>query len=147
VDGKAICISRFESVRRRTGKKIKKITPRMWFPTSPTSKAWVTWRPRNARLHYAELYRGLWDFLRMPPRRERAERAERYLKVLLENPGSHLQQDRIRWVHAWLEALPNEDARRRRLGEARYALLTWVCYEPPPVVVGWRVVRGKMRAG
>ena len=116
----------------------------MWIPTSPTSKAWLTWRPRDTNLHYAELYRGLWEFLRMPPRREDEARAREYLRVLMEYPNSHLQQHRIQWVSAWLAALPAEERRRQRLGETQYALLTWVCYETPVVV--WRGGR-KARAG
>ena len=112
----------------------------MWIPTSPTSKAWITWRPPNqTHLHYDELYRSVWEFLRMPPRRENEARAREYLGILREYPGSHLQQDRIRWVEAWLRGLDMEERRRRRLGEEKYALLTWVCYEPPPAVArgGW----------
>ena len=116
----------------------------MWIRTSRTSKAWVTWRPTHARLHYAELYRGLWEFLRMPPRRENVERAREYLGILKEYSYSHLQQDRILWVGAWLEALPAEEGRRKAMGEERYALLAWVCYEPPPAV--WSS-GGRMRAG
>ena len=115
----------------------------MWFPTPTTSKAWVTWRPRQQNLHYAELYRGLWEFLRMPPRRENEARATEYLQILMQYPDSHLQRDRIQWVSAWLAALPGEERMRGRLGEERYALLTWTCYESPPVV--WGVER--MRAG
>ncbi len=115
----------------------------MWFPTSATSKAWVTWRPPNQSLHYNELYRGLWEFLRMPPKRDLEPRAREYLEMLRMYPNSHLQRDRIRWVSAWLEGLGREDRRRRRLGETQYALLTWVCYEPPPVVWG----RERGRAG
>ena len=118
-------------------------TTTMWIQTSRSSKAWVTWVPPNARLHYAELYQGLWEFLRMPPRRESEARAREYLKVLLKYPEySHLQPDRIRWVRSWLEALPAEEERRKAIGETRYALLTWVCYQPPVVGRGVR-----MRAG
>lgn len=117
----------------------------MWIPTSATSKAWVTWRPPDQRLHYAELYAGVWEFLRMPPRRESEARAREYLGILQEYPNySRLQRDRIRWVEAWLqEGMEMEERRRRRLGEEKHALLTWVCYEPPPVV--WGVER--LRAG
>ena len=114
----------------------------MWFHTSPTSKAWVTWRPANTRLHYAELYGGLWEFLRMPPRREKEARAKTYLQALQEFPGPPLQRDRIQWVQAWLAALPGEERRRRVLGEEKYALVCWVCYEPPGIVWG-----GRLRAG
>ena len=79
----------------------------------------------------------------MPPRRESEARAREYLGVLLQYPEySHLQPDRIRWVRAWLEALPAEEGRRQAIGETRYALLTWVHYQPP--VVGRGV---QMRAG
>ena len=116
----------------------------MWFQTSPTTKAWVTWRPNNTHLHYADLYRGLWEFVRMPPRREKEARARAYLQTLQEYPGGpQLQRDRIKWVEAWLAALPGEEEMRRVvLGEERYALLSWVCYEPP--VIG---CSGKLRAG
>ena len=79
----------------------------------------------------------------MPPRQEEEKRARMYLNVLMEFPHSHLQHDRIRWVSAWLAALPAEDARRRAMGEERYNLLVWTCYESPSVVV----VAGKLRAG
>lgn len=82
----------------------------------------------------------------MPPRRECEKRAREYLLCLQAYPYSHLQRDRIRWVEAWLEALPREEMLRRRLGEDKYTLLTWVCYEPPPAV--WpRGEAARMRAG
>ena len=78
----------------------------------------------------------------MPPRREKEARARTYLQTLQEYPGPPLQRDRIKWVEAWLAALPGEESYRVGLGEERYALLSWVCYEPP--VIGWS---GKLRAG
>ena len=118
----------------------------MWFPTSATTKAWVTWRPLQTDLHYAELYRGLWEFVRMPPRRETAERGREYLATLYEWPHGRLQRDRIRWVTAWLNALPAEEQRREAMGEAAFQLLVAVCHEPP--VEEWRRRGvGKLRAG
>ena len=88
----------------------------MWVNTSATTKAWVTWRPRERSLHYIDLYRGLWEFVRMPPRREVETRAREYLTALLLCPYGQLQHDRIRWV-TWLDALPAEEERRLAMGE------------------------------
>ena len=118
------------------------LAKKMWINTSPTSKAWVTWRPANTQLHYAALYCALWEFLRMPPQKEKEARATTYLQTLQEYPGPQLQRDRIQWVEAWLAALPGEERRRKVLGEEKYALLCWVCYEPPEI--SWN---GESRAG
>ena len=117
----------------------------MWVPTSATTKAWITWRPLRVDLRYTELYRGLWEFVRMPPRRETAERGRAYLATLYEWPHGRLQRDRIRWVTAWLNALPAEEERRELMGEAAFQLLVVVCHEPP--VEQWRKGVGRLRAG
>lgn len=116
----------------------------MWINTSSTTRAWVTWRPREGSLHYLDLYRGLWEFVRMPPRREVEARAREYLTTLLMWPHGQLQHDRIRWVSAWLDALPGEDERRLAMGEEHYRMLSLVCYESP---TGMRDGCGKLRAG
>ena len=115
----------------------------MWIDTSSTTKAWVTWRPPHAYLHRAELYRGLWEYLRMPPSRADEAEARDYLRQLLEYPYAPLQQDRIQWVRAWLGELPVEEKREKVVGKSTYSLLSVVCYQPPPMVLGV----GKLRAG
>ena len=55
----------------------------MWVDTTFPSKAWVSWRPPQTRLHYGELYRSVWEYLRRPPRREFEARAREYLRILL----------------------------------------------------------------
>ena len=118
----------------------------MWFRTSTTTQAWVTWRPADRSLHYPELYKGVWEFVRMPPRRETEARGREYLDILKQYPNAPLQRDRIRWVTAWLNALPGEEARRVAMGEKRYWLLTTVCYESPVETWRWEGV-GQLRAG
>ena len=117
----------------------------MWLPTSTTTRAWVTWRPPQASLHYGELYRGLWEFVRKPPRREAEPRGREYLATLCEWPHGRLQCDRIRWVREWLDALPAEEERREIMGEGLFQLMVAVCHEPP--VEQWRVGSWKLRAG
>ena len=81
--------------------------------TIPRAKiAWVTWRPPLARLHYPELYVGIYEYLRVEPTSGRRESAEEYLASLLNNtngsfdcPFQTLQRDRIEWVRAWLAEL------------------------------------------
>jgi hypothetical protein len=118
----------------------------MWLETSETTVAWVSWRPPQTTLHYAELYRGIWEFLRMPPRRELEPRAKEYLRKLHEWPYGLLQRDRVAWVEAWLAALPMEERRKEVLGGTTYRMLEVVCYEPPPMRGSWREV-GRLRAG
>jgi hypothetical protein len=73
--------------------------------------AWVTWRPPQARLHYPELYAGIYEYLRVAPHSGRGQEARVYLASLLLNtpllhsPAGSLQRDRIEWVRAWLREL------------------------------------------
>jgi hypothetical protein len=115
----------------------------MWIVTAFPSKAWVSWRPPQTKLHYVELYRAIWEYLRMPPARELEARARDYLRVLLDWPHTELQRDRILWVRAWIDGIPMEEERRKRVGDATYRLLTVVCYQPPGMGAGL----AKLRAG
>ena len=114
----------------------------MWVDTSFPSKAWVSWRPPQTRLHYGELYRSVWEYLRRPPRREFEARAREYLRILLQWTHTDLQRDRILWVRAWIDGIPMEERREKVIGEGPYKLLTVVCYEPH---LGFGVT--KFRAG
>ena len=114
----------------------------MWIPTSLHSVAWVSWRPPQTGLHYADLYRGIWEFLRRPPTRELEPRAREYLRALREWPYGSLQQDRILWVQMWLRALPCQERLQTAMGDGAYAMLTAVYYEEPPVGVGQRLRAG-----
>ena len=73
--------------------------------------AWVTWRPPQARLHYPELYAGIYEYLRVAPHPGRGGEARGYLASHLLNtppldsPAGRLQRDRIEWVRAWLREL------------------------------------------
>lgn len=63
------------------------------------------WRPsRHPELHYQALYRGVYEFLRVPPTVEYAPRASRYLDTLHKSRHGNnlLQLDRIRWTEAWI---------------------------------------------
>ncbi len=118
----------------------------MWLETSATSIAWVSWRPPQTRLHYTKLYRGLWEFLRMPPKRALEPRAKEYLCSLRKWASfDSLQQDRIAWVEAWLAALPMEERRKDLLGDTTYRMLEIVVYEPPERRMAGDV--GRLRAG
>jgi hypothetical protein len=111
----------------------------MWIQTSTTTLAWVSWRPSQIHLHYNELYRGVWEFLREPPRRDFEARAREYLLKLKRNTA--LDRDRVEWVKEWIAQLPVEESRRRVMGEETYALLRVVCYDSPGRS------GGKLRAG
>jgi hypothetical protein len=67
----------------------------------------VDWRPPQGFLHYRALDRGVHEFVREPPRYLRVPRVVRYLRRLEAccAPGNTLQQHRILWVRAWLEAV------------------------------------------
>ena len=112
----------------------------MWIHTSATTMAWVSWRPPQTHLHYNELYRGVWEYLREPPRRDFEAKARKYLLQLRRTTS--LERDRIEWVNEWINQLPVEESRRRFMGEETYALLRVVCYESPKSGSG-----GKLRAG
>lgn len=69
----------------------------------------VSWRPQAAGLHYQALYRGVYEWLRAPPRAELRGRAEEYLVALGDGTyGGQLQRDRIRWTQEWLRELEDE---------------------------------------
>ena len=67
----------------------------------------VNWKPASKHLHYQELYRGVYEFLREPPTRRHFARAVRYIRALKKcyHPGNVLQYHRIQWTQAWLDAL------------------------------------------
>lgn len=70
----------------------------------------VSWRPAEVGLHYHGLYRGIYEWLRAPPRAEFRGRAEEYLVALGDGQfGGQLQRDRIRWTRAWLRELDGEE--------------------------------------
>ena len=71
----------------------------------------VRWRPPQTSLHYPELYRGVYEFLREPPDRRHVSRAVRYIWALKKcyHPANTLQRDRILWTRAWLDALDDPD--------------------------------------
>jgi hypothetical protein len=92
----------------------------MWVRVQSTivsvRQAWVVWRPPQAYLHYPELYGGIYEYLRLPPSHVHMEGAQAYLTALVRNtiadnnsPTARLQQHRIQWVRAWLQALWLED--------------------------------------
>ena len=71
----------------------------------------VRWRPPHMFLHYQELYRSIYDFLREPPQYRHFSRAVRYLRALKAcyHPTNTLQWHRILWARAWLDALDDPD--------------------------------------
>jgi hypothetical protein len=72
------------------------------------------WRPPARRLHYQALYRGIHDYLLVPPSHAFHSPALLYLQSLQASyhPSNLLQHHRIHWVQAWLSALgePDSDA-------------------------------------
>lgn len=74
----------------------------------------VTWRPAETYLHYQELYRGIYEYLRAPPDNAYHSSALLYLQYLRQSyhPGNGmcLQLHRIRWVEAWLMDLDEPDS-------------------------------------
>ena len=73
----------------------------------------VTWRPPQARLHYTELYSGIYEYLRQPPSNRFRNHAMEYLRDIRRNldvpfPYRHMQQDRIAWILEWIRALPDD---------------------------------------
>jgi hypothetical protein len=71
----------------------------------------VRWRPPQGYLHYQALYRGLHEFLRLPPVYTKLPNAVRYLRKLRAcyHPSNTLQKHRILWTQAWIEALADPD--------------------------------------
>ena len=96
-----------------------------WFQTIASRleprRAWVEWTPPQTHLHYAQLYTGICEYLRLPPSTARARDAERYLADLLacevppHAPVYTLQMHRIEWTRAWLQALWQDDGRRMKI--------------------------------
>ncbi len=74
----------------------------------------VTWRPPHHLrfLHYQDLYRGIYEYLRAQPSRTYQSRAIKYLHDLQAcfHSGNVLQGHRILWVQAWLDALGEPDS-------------------------------------
>lgn len=75
----------------------------------------VTWRPPQRHLHYNELYRGIYEYLRAPPHNDRREAALRYLNDIRANnvfpynaSTCYMQNDRIQWIQEWIKALPDD---------------------------------------
>jgi hypothetical protein len=71
----------------------------------------VNWRPPQRFLHYAELYRGIYEFLREPPDQRHVSRVVRYLRALKAcyHSSNTLQWHRILWTQAWLDALEDPE--------------------------------------
>ncbi len=82
-----------------------------WMDLPPLA---ITWQPPQPYLHYQELYRGIYEYLRAPPDNLYHSRALVYLQDLRRNyfpeNGMVLQLHRIRWTEAWLEALDEPDS-------------------------------------
>ena len=72
----------------------------------------VTWRPPQTYLHYDQLYRGIYEYLRAPPDHQHRAVALHYLHELRASRSNdnYLQDHRIRWVEEWLKALPDDRA-------------------------------------
>jgi hypothetical protein len=72
----------------------------------------VTWRPPQQYLHYQDLYRGIWDYLRDAPTYENRNHAVLYLHELVDGFTSNniLQHHRILWTKEWLKALDDLDS-------------------------------------
>lgn len=74
----------------------------------------VTWRPPQTVLHYSELYRGIYEYLRAPPSNDKREAALQYLSDIRANstspvnPYNCIQHHRILWIEEWLKALPDD---------------------------------------
>jgi len=64
--------------------------------------AYVSWWPRDYRLHYAELCCGIYEFLRMPPCHEHLAEAIQYYDVLMMYRAAPMQMDRILWTREWI---------------------------------------------
>jgi hypothetical protein len=71
----------------------------------------VHWHPPQRFLHYQELYRGIYEYLREPPQRRHVSRAVRYLRALKAcyHPTNTLQGHRILWTQAWLDAVDDPE--------------------------------------
>jgi hypothetical protein len=76
----------------------------------------VTWRPPQPYLHYNELYRGIYEYLRSPPSNRYKTAALRYLDDIIRNntlPFSanrhYIQNHRILWIREWLRMLPDDE--------------------------------------
>jgi hypothetical protein len=74
----------------------------------------VTWRPPQTFLHYNELYRGIYEYLRAPPSNDKRGVAIQYLNDIRanntfpSNPWNFIQHHRIIWIEEWLNALPDD---------------------------------------
>jgi hypothetical protein len=72
------------------------------------------WKPQARYMHYQELYRGVYEYLREPPSHAHHSDALLYLQRLqaCHHHSNALHTHRIRWAQAWLDALgePDSDA-------------------------------------
>ncbi len=76
----------------------------------------VTWRPPQTYLHYNELYRGIYEYLRSPPSNRYKAAALRYLDDITRNNAyplsanrHYIQNHRILWIREWLSMLPDDE--------------------------------------
>lgn len=96
------------------------LTPRYpaWKPSIPLQPSSLAsesdpkplWKPlaqAQGHLHYQELYRGIYGYLKLPPNVARRGEALAYLEELKRCYHYHnvLQRDRIQWTEAWLLAI------------------------------------------
>ena len=65
-------------------------------------RAHVAWWPRDARLHYAALCCGIYEYLREPPCLTHLGKATEYLAELNQYPHAPMQRDRILWTREWI---------------------------------------------
>ena len=73
-----------------------------WISCGNGTVAYVSWYPKDPLLHYPQLFRGIYEFVRQPPDIEYLDRAEQYLSLLLLCPDAPMQRDRIAWVRDWI---------------------------------------------
>jgi hypothetical protein len=84
----------------------------MWIPAEPRWPVVLTptWLPPSRHLHYPELYRRIYEWLRAPPCLEYKAQAQEYLSDLMRcyHPLNMVQWHRIQWTVEWLRALALE---------------------------------------
>lgn len=80
-----------------------------WVSCGNGTMAFVSWSPRDPLLHYPQLFRGIYEYLRQPPELQYLDRARQYLAELLEYPNAPMQRDRIAWVRDWIAHVPPDE--------------------------------------